>query len=233
MLYIAASFYHKTNSGLENIIIIHGQLGNHMQVPSPRQSMHTRQHQPQQRNCQHSPGANRSKLTHHLLPRFCSVNDSFSQLKFPDTSGRHPLTQEEVVQSNIAFACVPRLDEAECERSLCYNLYYRTMDGTCNNLARPLRGAAFRPYNRYHACSCSTVYQSIQMRRNAVSFANKQLTHSSTFLFLPPPFNTLSVLSLAITFEILNRFQPICNRKINTTLAISIPTALAKKTRDV
>ncbi|CAG9540359.1 unnamed protein product [Cercopithifilaria johnstoni] len=65
-----------------------------------------------------------------------------------DLSGRRPLTQEEVVRSNIAFGCVPRLDEAECQRSLCYNLYYRTMDGTCNNLFQPLRGAAFRPYNR-------------------------------------------------------------------------------------
>uniref|UniRef100_A0A915Q5C3 peroxidase n=1 Tax=Setaria digitata TaxID=48799 RepID=A0A915Q5C3_9BILA len=72
------------------------------------------------------------------------------RLIFPveDLSGRRPLTQEEVVRSNIAFACVPRLDEAECQRSLCYNLFYRTMDGTCNNLFRPLRGAAFRPYNR-------------------------------------------------------------------------------------
>ncbi|CAK5035046.1 unnamed protein product [Meloidogyne enterolobii] len=33
-----------------------------------------------------------------------------------DNSGRHPLTQEQVVRSNIANACVPRLDEAECER---------------------------------------------------------------------------------------------------------------------
>ncbi|KAM3719896.1 Peroxidase mlt-7 [Dirofilaria immitis] len=65
-----------------------------------------------------------------------------------DLSGRRPLTQTEVVRSNIAFGCVPRLDEAECRRSLCYNLYFRTMDGTCNNLLRPLRGAAFRPYNR-------------------------------------------------------------------------------------
>ncbi|VBB34573.1 unnamed protein product, partial [Acanthocheilonema viteae] len=68
-----------------------------------------------------------------------------------DLSGRRPLTQEEVVRSNIAFGCVPRLDEAECQRSLCYNLYYRTMDGTCNNLLRPLHGAAFRPYNRPNA----------------------------------------------------------------------------------
>ncbi|MFH4973324.1 hypothetical protein AB6A40_000033 [Gnathostoma spinigerum] len=65
-----------------------------------------------------------------------------------DNTGRTPLSVDDVVRSNIAHACVPRMDEAECERSLCYNLYYRTMDGTCNNLKHPLRGAAFRPYNR-------------------------------------------------------------------------------------
>ncbi|KAL3120763.1 hypothetical protein niasHT_008055 [Heterodera trifolii] len=65
-----------------------------------------------------------------------------------DNSGRRPLSQEQVVRSNIANACVPRLDEAECERSLCYNLHFRTMDGTCNNFRLPLRGAAFRPYSR-------------------------------------------------------------------------------------
>jgi peroxidase len=72
------------------------------------------------------------------------------KLVFPveDTSGRRLMSADRVVRSNIANACVPRLDEAECERSLCYNLYYRTMDGTCNNFQRPLRGAAYRPYNR-------------------------------------------------------------------------------------
>jgi hypothetical protein len=68
--------------------------------------------------------------------------------RFADNSGRRPLSVETVVRINTAHACVPRLDEAECMRGLCYNLLYRTMDGTCNNLQRPLRGAAFRPYNR-------------------------------------------------------------------------------------
>jgi hypothetical protein len=61
---------------------------------------------------------------------------------------RQTLGLDKVVRSNIANACVPRLDDAECERSLCYNLYFRTMDGTCNNLRNPLRGAAYRPYTR-------------------------------------------------------------------------------------
>uniref|UniRef100_A0A914DU66 ShKT domain-containing protein n=1 Tax=Acrobeloides nanus TaxID=290746 RepID=A0A914DU66_9BILA len=66
-----------------------------------------------------------------------------------DISGRfQTLSADKVIRSNIANACVPRLDSAECERSLCYNLYFRTMDGTCNNFRFPLRGAAYRPYNR-------------------------------------------------------------------------------------
>lgn len=55
---------------------------------------------------------------------------------------------DKLIRSNVANACVPRLDDTECERSLCYNLYFRTMDGTCNNFNQPLRGAAFRPYSR-------------------------------------------------------------------------------------
>ncbi|KAI6206540.1 Peroxidase mlt-7 [Aphelenchoides besseyi] len=73
------------------------------------------------------------------------------RLVFPaeDLSGRRQiLGLDTVVRSNIANACVPRLDDAECERSLCYNLYFRTMDGTCNNFRSPLRGAAYRPYTR-------------------------------------------------------------------------------------
>ncbi|GMR35908.1 hypothetical protein PMAYCL1PPCAC_06103, partial [Pristionchus mayeri] len=71
-------------------------------------------------------------------------------LIFPveDASGRHPLDLDTIIRSNLANACVPRNDEAECDRSLCYNLYFRTFDGTCNNLQNPLQGSAFRPYNR-------------------------------------------------------------------------------------
>ncbi|GMT14286.1 hypothetical protein PFISCL1PPCAC_5583 [Pristionchus fissidentatus] len=71
-------------------------------------------------------------------------------LVFPveDASGRRPLDLDTIIRSNLANACVPRNDEAECDRSLCYNLYFRTFDGTCNNLENPLQGSAFRPYNR-------------------------------------------------------------------------------------
>lgn len=73
------------------------------------------------------------------------------RLIFPkeDISGRRTmLGMDKLIRSNVANACVPRLDDAECERSLCYHLNFRSMDGTCNNLNSPLKGAAFRPYGR-------------------------------------------------------------------------------------
>lgn len=84
-----------------------------------------------------------------------------------DNSNRKTVDLDAVIRSNLANACVPRLDESNCERNLCYNAYFRwmllafyflafftfetvlrTMDGTCNNLQNPLRGAAYRPYTR-------------------------------------------------------------------------------------
>ncbi|CAJ0581451.1 unnamed protein product, partial [Mesorhabditis spiculigera] len=65
-----------------------------------------------------------------------------------DQSGRRPIDLDQVVRSNLANACVPRNDEAECERSACYHLTFRTFDGTCNNIRNPLQGSAYRPYTR-------------------------------------------------------------------------------------
>ncbi|CAJ0604842.1 unnamed protein product [Cylicocyclus nassatus] len=65
-----------------------------------------------------------------------------------DNSGRRTVDLDQVIRSNLASACVPRMDESSCERNFCFNAYYRTMDGTCNNLQNPLRGAAYRPYTR-------------------------------------------------------------------------------------
>ncbi|WKX94320.1 hypothetical protein Q1695_011516 [Nippostrongylus brasiliensis] len=65
-----------------------------------------------------------------------------------DNSNRKTVDLDAVIRSNLANACVPRLDETSCERNACYNAYFRTMDGTCNNLQNPLRGAAYRPYTR-------------------------------------------------------------------------------------
>ncbi|RCN34313.1 heme peroxidase, partial [Ancylostoma caninum] len=99
-----------------------------------------------------------------------------------DNSNRRTVDLDGVIRSNLASACVPRMDETSCERNICYNAYFSpvvpkvtnlhervshngvtgmaivqvgkmengigTMDGTCNNLQNPLRGAAYRPYTR-------------------------------------------------------------------------------------
>ncbi|VDM60387.1 unnamed protein product [Angiostrongylus costaricensis] len=65
-----------------------------------------------------------------------------------DNSNRTTVNLDSVIRSNLANACVPRMDETSCEKNICYNVYFRTMDGSCNNLRNPLRGAAYRPYTR-------------------------------------------------------------------------------------
>ncbi|UMM17181.1 hypothetical protein L5515_013861 [Caenorhabditis briggsae] len=66
-----------------------------------------------------------------------------------DNSRRQAVDLDQVIRSNTANACTPRLDEADCEANMCYNALYRTLDGTCNNMkGEPLRGASYRPYTR-------------------------------------------------------------------------------------
>ena len=69
--------------------------------------------------------------------------------KVSDNSRRQTVDLDQVIRSNTANACTPRLDEADCEANMCYNALYRTMDGTCNNMkGDPLRGSSYRPYTR-------------------------------------------------------------------------------------
>uniref|UniRef100_A0A158P6F3 peroxidase n=1 Tax=Angiostrongylus cantonensis TaxID=6313 RepID=A0A158P6F3_ANGCA len=67
-----------------------------------------------------------------------------------ETFGRHLLSIDDISKS-IPKGCVPQLesDGVDCRKNLCYHLMFRTLDGTCNNLERPMLGAAFRPYIRY------------------------------------------------------------------------------------
>uniref|UniRef100_A0A1I7VHM4 CBS domain-containing protein n=1 Tax=Loa loa TaxID=7209 RepID=A0A1I7VHM4_LOALO len=62
-----------------------------------------------------------------------------------DTSSRKLLSIDDITKA-VGTGCVPKLTEVDCARSLCYHLLYRSFDGVCNNLNKPLLGAAFRPY---------------------------------------------------------------------------------------
>ncbi|VDK79244.1 unnamed protein product, partial [Onchocerca ochengi] len=65
-----------------------------------------------------------------------------------DISSRRLLSIDDVTKA-VGTGCVPMLTDTDCARSLCYHLMYRSFDGVCNNLRKPLLGAAFRPYFRH------------------------------------------------------------------------------------
>ncbi|VDN08197.1 unnamed protein product [Thelazia callipaeda] len=69
-------------------------------------------------------------------------------LSTEDTSHRKLLSIDDITKA-VGTGCVPQLTEADCKQSLCYHLLYRTYDGVCNNLEKPLLGAAFRPFLRH------------------------------------------------------------------------------------
>uniref|UniRef100_A0A915MUL1 ShKT domain-containing protein n=1 Tax=Meloidogyne javanica TaxID=6303 RepID=A0A915MUL1_MELJA len=65
-----------------------------------------------------------------------------------DTTIRRTISTSDVRVSNNAFGCSPALTRPNCNKNLCYHLKFRTLDGTCNNLEKPLFGAAFMPLAR-------------------------------------------------------------------------------------
>lgn len=60
-----------------------------------------------------------------------------------DTSIRKTLSIRDVRDSNANFNCAPTQETPNCNRNLCYHLRYRSFDGTCNNLEKPMIGSAF------------------------------------------------------------------------------------------
>lgn len=70
---------------------------------------------------------------------------------FPDVSFRRTISSLDIEGSNKQFGCAPQQDFTDCNRNLCYNLRYRTMDGSCNNLENPFFGASAIPYVRTKA----------------------------------------------------------------------------------
>jgi peroxidase len=65
-----------------------------------------------------------------------------------DVASRVLLSIDDITRA-VSTGCVPQLTSADCSKSLCYHLSYRSFDGACNNLNKPLVGAAFRPYIRH------------------------------------------------------------------------------------
>lgn len=65
-----------------------------------------------------------------------------------DIQPRRVMSVNDVRNSNANFGCVSTLPPHNCRKNLCYHLKFRTLDGTCNNLDKPLAGAAFSPLTR-------------------------------------------------------------------------------------
>ncbi|ETN77913.1 animal hem peroxidase, partial [Necator americanus] len=53
-----------------------------------------------------------------------------------DNSNRRTVDLDGVIRSNLANACVPRMDETSCERNICYNVYFRFRKNTCVRVSR-------------------------------------------------------------------------------------------------
>ncbi|KAH7717206.1 hypothetical protein AAVH_15395 [Aphelenchoides avenae] len=65
-----------------------------------------------------------------------------------DLRYRQTISTEDVAKFVDNPGCEPPLPEPNCASNMCYHKQFRSMDGSCNNLQRPLAGAAFSPYIR-------------------------------------------------------------------------------------
>ncbi|CAG9534246.1 unnamed protein product [Cercopithifilaria johnstoni] len=99
-----------------------------------------------------------------------------------DTSTRKLLSIDDITKA-VGTGCVPKLVDTDCARSLCYHLMYRSYDGVCNNLKKPLLGAAFRPYFRHlpaeYDDGISEPISSIRATRPAARQVSRSLLSSS------------------------------------------------------
>ncbi|EPB76683.1 hypothetical protein ANCCEY_04245 [Ancylostoma ceylanicum] len=90
-----------------------------------------------------------------------------------DNFGRTMLSLDEITKS-VPSGCVPQLQPhgVDCNRNLCYHMMFRTLDGTCNNLEKPMQGAAFRQYIRRVLFS---TYTDASLKMNVENFTGNQI----------------------------------------------------------
>uniref|UniRef100_A0A0K0FH87 peroxidase n=1 Tax=Strongyloides venezuelensis TaxID=75913 RepID=A0A0K0FH87_STRVS len=111
-----------------------------------------------------------------------------------DISSRIILSIDDITRS-VPTGCVPQIASTDCRKALCYHLSYRTLDGTCNNLDNPLKGAAFKQYLRllppeYEGGSMGEPVDSITPKRPSARDACRLLL-SSNQVVSHDSFNTL------------------------------------------
>lgn len=67
---------------------------------------------------------------------------------FPDVSFRRTLSTQDIANSNAQAGCAPQHEGTDCSKNTCFNVVFRTMDGTCNNFEHPMWGASAVPFLR-------------------------------------------------------------------------------------
>ncbi|KIH63959.1 hypothetical protein ANCDUO_05733 [Ancylostoma duodenale] len=103
-----------------------------------------------------------------------------------DNFGRTMLSLDEITKS-VPSGCVPQLQPhgVDCNRNLCYHMMFRTLDGTCNNLEKPMQGAAFRQYIRrvlFSTASTSAPRTSLKRPISGISHHSTTMAKASRFV---------------------------------------------------
>uniref|UniRef100_A0A183BVU6 peroxidase n=1 Tax=Globodera pallida TaxID=36090 RepID=A0A183BVU6_GLOPA len=102
-----------------------------------------------------------------------------SGLLNPIEDSRQSLSLDDITRA-VSSGCVPETSTGDCSRSLCYHLSFRSMDGVCNNLRRPVLGASFRPYLRHLPSEYANGFsEPASARRPTAREASRQLLASA------------------------------------------------------
>uniref|UniRef100_A0A0N5C3R9 peroxidase n=1 Tax=Strongyloides papillosus TaxID=174720 RepID=A0A0N5C3R9_STREA len=103
------------------------------------------------RNCKRSCNLCSSHNSNHDPPKKEVDKLNFSgcnTVQTRETTRRRSMNVKTFSDTVIQKDCGPENSPNNCSQSICFHKQFRSMDGTCNNLKRPLRGAAFTSYLR-------------------------------------------------------------------------------------